>query len=715
MATTHIRTCPLCEATCGLRVDVDGDKVVAIRGDEDDVLSRGFICPKAPALKELHEDPDRLRRPLRRTKSGWKEIGWSEALDFAAEGIHRVQEKHGRDAMGVYVGNPMVHNFGAMMFLVQFLRALRTKHRYSATSVDQLPSMLSSYKMLGHQLLLPIPDVDRTDHFLILGANPVVSGGSLMTAPGMRRRIRAIQARGGKVVAIDPRRTETAAIADEHVFIRPGSDALLLLGLLHTVVEEKLERPGSLAGICHNADKLRDVVRRYPPERATEATGIDAATIRRLAREFAKADRAVAYGRVGACTQEFGGLNTWLINALNILTGNFDSEGGAMFSLPALDIVKSPNWLSVGPGSFGRWRSTVRGLPEFGGELPVATLSEDILAEPSPIRGLFVLAGNPVLSTPNGAQLDRALASLDHVVALDFYLGETSRHAHVILPPVSPLERSHYDAALYMLAVRNTANYSPPVFKPPPGALQDWQVLLGLRKRLLGLRGELSLPLRAQIALLERVGPEGILELGVRIGPYGVRARGLGSLSLSRLKKNPHGIDLGALRPLFPDRLPDQRIDLAPEIYLEDLERLDASLDTSPLNGSHFQLVGRRLLRSNNSWMHNLPRLGAGKPLCTLQMHVSDAQRLNLSDGQDVRVRSRVGEVTVPLAVTEDLMPGVVSLPHGYGHNRGETRLGVATKRPGVSLNDLTDELKIDAISGNAALSGVDVTVEPAR
>ena len=467
-ARTHFRTCHLCEAMCGVAIAVDGDHVLSIRGDEDDPFSRGHICPKGPALEDLHTDPDRIRRPLRRRGRDWEEIDWATALDEAAERIHGIQRRNGNDAVGLYVGNPNAHNLPAMLFGPMFAKGLRSRNRFSATSVDQLPQMFASYFMFGHQLLLPIPDLDRTDHLIVLGANPMASNGSIMTAPDMRRRIREIRERGS-VTVIDPRRTETAKVASEHVFLRPGTDAWLLLAMLHVVFAEDLADVGRLAPFVDGVDAIAALVREVNPRRAAAITGVPAETIATLARLLATEERAVLYGRIGTCVQEFGGLAAWLVNVLNVVTGHLDRPGGVMFPTPAVDPIRSQGGLGVSRGSFGRWKSRVRGLPEFGGELPVVALAEEILTEgPGRLRAMVTMAGNPVLSTPDGRQLDRAFGQLDLMVSIDFYLNETTRHAHLILPPVSPLERPHYDVIFHALAVRNTAKFSPPLFEPPP-------------------------------------------------------------------------------------------------------------------------------------------------------------------------------------------------------------------------------------------------------
>ncbi len=699
---------------CGIRVDVEGgDRIASIRGDDDDPFSRGYLCPKAVALRDVHEDPDRLERPLLRVGERWEPMEWDDALELTAERLHAIQREHGNDAVATYAGNPTVHNLGAMIFAPMLFRALRTRHGYSATSVDQLPHMLAAHLMFGHQLLLPIPDVDRTEHMLVIGANPLASNGSLMTAPGIKRRLRAIQERGGRVVVVDPRRTETAAMADEHLFVRPGTDALLLLAMLHTIVEEERERLGRLAPLVEGLDEVRAIARRFSPERVAARAGIGADTIRRLARELASAERAVVYARMGASTQAFGTLCQWLTNVLNIVTGNLDREGGAMFTTPAIDALRLPRGFGVSRGSFGRWRSRVRGLPEFGGELPVATLAEEIREEgEGRVRALLTVAGNPALSAPNGAELERALTKLDFMVSIDLYLNETTRHAHVILPPTGPLERGHYDVAFHLLAVRNTAKYSPPLFAPKPGARHDWQILHGLMTRL-EARKQPGLGARVRRLLrdgvLGRLGPEGVIDLGLRLGPH----RGM---SLRKLREAPHGIDLGPLEPRLPERLFRDRIALAPKAIVEDVARLEATLEAKPaisLDGE-LALIGRRHLRSNNSWMHNAAGLMSGKERCTLVMHPDDARARAIESGARVRVSSRVGSVTVPVEITSDVMRGVVSLPHGFGHTREGVRLRVAAEHAGASINDLTDDQAIDALSGNAAFSGVAVRVEPA-
>jgi anaerobic selenocysteine-containing dehydrogenase len=709
MPSTHFRTCNLCEAMCGIAIEVDGGRITSIRGDADDPFSRGHVCPKAVALQDVHQDPDRLRRPLRRRGRDWEEVSWEDALAETAERLAAIQKAHGRESVAVYQGNPTVHNYGSALFGQVFIRSLGTRSRFSATSVDQLPQMLAALLMFGHQLLLPVPDVDRTQLFLAFGANPLASNGSLMTAPGIERRLKELRARGGRLIVVDPRRTETAALADLHVPIRPGSDALLLLALLQVVLGEGLARPGRLDAFTDGRAEVEALVRPFTPEAVAPATGVPASVTRELAREFARTPAAVAYGRVGVSMQEFGGLASWLINVLNAVTGNLDRVGGAMFTRPAVDLVDLA--ARVGQrGHFDKGRSRVRGLPEFGGEYPAAVLAEEIETEGAgQIRALVTCAGNPVLSTPNGARLERALAGLDFMVSVDIYLNETTRHAHLILPPTDALEHDLYDVVFHVLAVRNTAKYSPALFEPPPDARHDWQIFLELARRIDAAKGRGGWKRRLNQAALRRLGPSGLVALAMRLGPHGLK-RGWNGVSLARLRRSVHGVDLGALEPCLPDRLftRGKRVALAPERFVRDVERLRPTLSAGP-NG--LLLIGRRDLRSNNSWMHNSERLTKGRDRCTLLMHPDDAARRSLSSGQSVRISSRVGEVVAPVEVTPDMMPGVVCLPHGWGHHREGTRLGVAGSRPGASFNDLADDQAVDALCGTARFSGTPVEV----
>ena len=727
----HHRTCSICEAMCGIVVEHRDGEILSIKPDREDVLSRGHICPKAVALRDLHEDPDRLRQPLRRTATGWVPVTWDEAFDEVERRVADVRARHGHDAVAIYAGNPTVHNLGAMLGIGDFIRAVRTRNLYSATSVDQLPHMVASHAMFGHQFLMPVPDVDRTQLFVCIGGNPVASGGSIMGAPGFEKRVEALRARGGRFIVIDPRRTESAAIADEHLPVRPGADAFLLLALLHEVFATGRVAPGHLAPSIVGLDELRAAVLAFDPVQLAARAGVPHERLARLAHELCEEPRALVYGRVGACTQEFGGLALWLINCLNAVTGHLDSEGGMMFAEPAVDLTRAYG----SKGHYGKFRSRVRGLPEFGNELPVAALAEEILTEgEGRVRALVTFAGNPVLSTPNGRQLDRALAGLDFMVSVDMYLNETTRHAHLILPPTGPLERPHYDIALSGFAVRNVAKYSPPLFPKPAGARHDHEILAELTLRLGSRPGTARWSARAKAAIPRMLGPDRLLDLMLRTGVYGTEFRGTArfiaslpgfgalrrllaapdrrpaGLSVRRLLASKHGVDLGPLAPNLLRRLAtaDRRLQLAPAMYLRDLARAAAVL-REPV--PELVLIGRRHVRSNNSWLHNSQRLVKGKARCTLLMHPDDAARRGVQDGATVRLRSRVGEVQVPAELTTDVMPGVVSLPHGWGHDRDGIRLSVASRHAGVSLNDLVDDQRIDALTGTAVLNGTPVEV----
>ncbi|MFC9693510.1 molybdopterin-dependent oxidoreductase [Kribbella sp. NPDC056951] len=696
MATTVRRTsCNLCEAICGVLVTIEDGQVTDIRGDESDPLSRGHICPKAVALRDLQEDPDRLTTPVRRTADGWQEIGWDAAYSLIVEKLTAIQREHGRNSVGVYLGNPNVHSLGALTHMPTMVRQLRTRNKFSATSIDQLPQMLSSYLLYGHQLMIAVPDIDRTSYLLMLGANPLASNGSMMTAPGFGRRIKEVRKRGGKVVVIDPRRTETAAVADEHHFVRPGTDAAFLLALIHQVIADGNARP---APYVDGLAAVEAAVEEWTPERAAGLTGIDAEVIRRIAVEYAAAGRAAVYGRVGVSTQQFGALCQWAIQVLNIITGNLDRPGGTMFPRPAVNAL-----IGLGRGHLGVWSSRIRGLPEFGGELPVSVMAEEILTPgDGQIRAMVTIAGNPVLSTPDGRKLDEAFESLEFMVAVDPYINETTRHADVILPPAPPLERDHYDVIFHNLAVRNTARWNDAVLDKPASARHDWEIFRDLGTALVR-RTPLSRKRLVTEARL-RLAPRRVVDVGLRIGPY--------KLSLRKLRKSPGGIDLGPLQPALPEALfhKNKRINLDQPMILADLDRLSELQATAD---GELLLIGRRHLRSNNSWMHNSARLVKGKPRHHLLMHPTDLADRSLTTGQLVTITSAAGSLAVEVASSNDMMPGVVSLPHGFGHTRPGVHLTVATQLAGISLNDLTDSALTDPISGTAAVNGTPVTITP--
>jgi anaerobic selenocysteine-containing dehydrogenase len=718
-------TCPLCEATCGLELQRRDDGSVArVRGDAEDVFSKGFICPKGGSITALHEDPDRLRTPLVRRDGELVEATWDDAFGQIDRRLAPILEQHGRNAVGVYLGNPSVHNLSFTLYGRVLLKALGTRNIFSASTVDQMPKQVSAGLMFGTFLSIPIPDIDRTNYMLMLGANPLASNGSLMTAPDYRGRLRAVRERGGKVVVIDPRRSRTAESADEHHFIRPGTDAFFLAALAHEIFESGLADLGDVAEHVEGVELARQLVAPFDAERAADACGIAADDTRRIARELAGAPRACVYGRIGTCTQEFGTLASWLVDVLNTITGNLDRPGGAMFPKAAVGQPNTHGEPGRGRGvKLGRWSSRVRGLAETFGELPVAAMAEEIdTPGDGQIRALITVAGNPALSTPNSERLADALGELDFMLSLDVYVNETTRHADVILPSPSPFEHSHYDIAFYQLAVRNIANYTAALMEPPPGMRDDWENVLRLTGIVTGQGAAADLDaidgfVAAEIArrggidpadhpdAMARRGPERLLDLMLRAGPY--------DLTLADLEAAPHGIDLGPLEPRIPEmlRTASGKVELAPEPIAADVPRLEAALERSRNGG--MVLIGRRQLRSNNSWMHNIQPLVKGKERCTAHVHPDDAARLGLRDGEPARVSSRAGEIEVPVELTDAVMPGVVSIPHGWGHDVDGTRMSVASEHAGTNSNVLADELLLDPLSGNAVLNGIPVELAP--
>jgi anaerobic selenocysteine-containing dehydrogenase len=721
----HHHTCPLCEAACGLTTTLRDETIVRIEGDRDDPFSRGFVCPKGATLKHLHEDPDRLRAPLIRRGAGpdgpWETVGWDEAFAEVERRLGPILQTHGRDAVAIYLGNPTVHHLAGLFYVRPLVQALGSRNVYSASTVDQMPKHVSSGLLFGDPNAIPVPDLDRTDFLLLLGANPLESNGSLCTAPDFPGRLAAIRARGGRVVVVDPRRTRTAEAADEHLPIRPGSDAFLLAAMIHAVLEAGAPPPPHCSGL----DELRRAVAPFSPEAVAARTRVPAETTRRLAGELRARERAAVYGRIGTHTVEFGTLAAWAVDVLNAVSGHLDRPGGAMWPLGA---HQSPGDGRPGKGfRTGRHKSRVKGYPEVRGELPVATLADEIETPgPGQVRALITVAGNPVLSTPDGGRLDRALAGLACVVSVDPYRNETTRRAHVILPPPSPLQRSQCDLAFYALAVRNVIKWSPPLY--PRSGPSEADILARLTLIASGAPAGDPAPVHQLVerGLLARAGlspgvpleaeepTDRAVEILVRGGAWGDRFGQVpGGLTFARLREAVHGIDLGPLQPRLPEvlRTPSGTIELLPPAIAADLARLGAALATPP---PELVLVGRRDLRSNNSWMHNLQPLVKGPRRCTLQVHPEDAARLGLSDGGSARVASRVGALIAPVEVTDRVMPGVVCLPHGWGHDLDGASLTVARAHAGVNSNLLTDGAALDPLSGNAVLNGIPVSVTPA-
>ncbi|GAP34559.1 molybdopterin-dependent oxidoreductase [Piscinibacter sakaiensis] len=748
LRTAH-RICPLCEACCGLSLTLEGERVVAVRGQSDDVFSAGYLCPKGVALKDLHEDPDRLRTPLVRRDGVLAPATWDEAWAEIARRLPPLQAAHGRDAVAVVAGNPVSHKMGLLLVLPALLKALGTRNFFSASTLDQMPRQLVNGWMYGHWLSNAVPDIDRCDWLLVIGANPVASNGSLWTVPGVRDRLRALRRRGGQLLVVDPRRTETAALADEHLAVRPGTDVFLLLGLLHTLFDEDLVRPGRLADLMQGLEAVRAAVAPFPAERMAPRCGVPADTLRRLARSLAATPRAAVYGRMGTSVQAYGSLCAWLIELLNLLTGHVDAPGGLMFPQAAAFAANTTGAPGRGRGIVtGRHRSRVAGAPEVFGELPLGCLAEEIETPGTgQVRALVTIAANPVLSAPEGERLARAFDGLDFMLSLDLYLNETSRHADVVLPARSPLEDGHWDVAFTQFSVRNHARYSPPVLAADPAHPPEWQQLLRLAAiaqgqgaaadidalddalaehalrqaqaaaEAAGTPGIDAAALRAAIGRWR--GPERLLDLALRCGPWGAAARGeADGLTLERVAARPAGIDLGPLAPRLPEllRTPDGRIALAPPALVADLARVAQACATEPTDtadATHpLRLIGRRDLRSNNSWMHNLPTLAKGPDRCTLQVHPDDARRAGLADGARARLVRGDQVLEVPIEWSDAVSPGVVCLPHGWGHDLPGSRLAIAAQRPGVNLNRLADGRERDPLSGNAVLTGLPVRLE---
>ncbi|MEV6047167.1 molybdopterin oxidoreductase family protein [Streptomyces sp. SID1034] len=739
MSRTALRICPLCEATCGLSLTVEGARVTGARGDADDVFSQGFICPKGASFGEIDADPDRLTTPLVRRDGELVRATWAEAFDLIAARLPALTEEYGPNAVGVVLGNPNVHTMAGALYPPALLGALRTRNLFTASTLDQMPKHVSSGLLFGDPFAIPVPDLDRTEHLLLLGANPLESNGSLCTAPDFPGKLRALRRRGGTLTVVDPRRTRTAKLADRHVAIRPGTDALLLASIAHVLFEEKLTDLGALAAQVEGVPEVADALREFTPEAVGPACDVEPDEIRDIARELAAAPTAAVYGRIGSCTVEHGTLASWLVDVLNTLTGNLDRPGGALFPLSATDRAPRP----AGPGkgfSLGRWRSRVGNHPEVKSELPLAALAEEIETPgEGRIRALIVSAANPVLSAPDGDRLDRALAGLDFMVSIDPYLNETSLHADVVLPPPPPSQSAHFDFAFNGFAVRNQVRYTRPAVPLAEGRMDECEIHARLVLAVSGLHG--AEPEAVDAMVVERTlaravddphspvhgrdatelaarltgagGPERRLDLMLRLGPYG---DGFGAdpdgLTLERVLAHPHGIDLGELKPRLAQviRTRSGRVELLPAPVAADLPRLRAALGERP---AALVLVGRRHLRSNNSWLHNIPALNGGSNRCTLQIHPEDAARLGLADGAGVRITADGGAVAAPVEITDSVRRGVVSLPHGWGHSRPGSRLGVAAGRPGVNVNQLLDGSRIDPLSGTSVLNGFPVELVP--
>jgi anaerobic selenocysteine-containing dehydrogenase len=731
----HLRTCPLCEAMCGLEIHVEDEQVALIRPDRDDVWSKGFICPKGPTLGHLHHDPDRLRAPMVREGDQWRDVTWEEAFARCEELLHGVVERHGKEAVTCYIGNPTAHNFSLGRYVGLFIALSQLPTLYSAGTVDQWPKNVSCMLMYGGMWWIPAPDIQRTHYWLIMGGNPQASQGSLLACPDILGEIEAIRERGGKVVVVDPRRTGTADKADEWIPIVPGTDAAFLLAICHVLFADGLVDLGDVADVVAGLDDVRRIAGEFPPERVAETCRIEADVIRRIAREISAAPTAAVYGRIGLCNQEFGTLASWLIDVVNILTGNFDRPGGLMFGNPVAwgaNSLPDPQWAEG--VSFGRWNSRVRGAPEVLGQTPVSCMAEEI-ATPGAgqLKALVTIAGNPVISSPDAGRLDEALPMLECMISVDNYLNETTRHAHVILPGLSAMEQPHFDDLITMWAARSFGNFSPAVFPPPADRPAEWEILTRLAGLLAGMTnadidvdviddGYFAALCEAKgvdaadvMTNYDHRGPERMLDLQIRTGPFGDRyGEEVDGLTLQSFRDQPHGIDLGPMVPRVRDLLntPSGKIELAPEYITDDVPRLAARLERS--GNGELLLISRRHLRSNNSWMHNVKVLVKGKDRCTLLIHPDDAARTGVADGKLARVSSEAGSLEVPVEVSDEMMRGVVSLPHGWGHDKEGTRMSVAREHAGVNNNLLAPGRLVDPLSNNAVVNGIPVEVVPA-
>ena len=740
--TTHHRICPLCEACCGLEIKVQGTQIISIRGHEADVLSRGYICPKAVSLKDLHEDPDRLRTPLIKRNGVHVPATWDEAFAEIEKRLLPIIAQHGKNSVGVTVGNPSAHKIGLLTYFGKLARALGTKNVFSASTLDQMPKQLASGLMFGHWLSIALPDIERTDLLIVLGANPLVSNGSMWTVPDFRGKAKALRARGGELIVIDPRRTETAAVADAHHFIRPNSDVFLLAAMVHTLFAENLVKLGGVAEWVQGMDELRHAIAPFTPEVCATRCQMDAETIRSLARKMANTPRAALYARIGTCTQEYGTLASWLVDVINTLTGHLDQEGGMLFAKSAAFASNTLGKPGIGKGvSTGRHHSRVSQAPEVYGELPISCLAEEIETPgEGQIRAMFTVASNPVLSSPDGPRLSQALDKLDFIVSMDIYLNETTRHADVILPGPSPLEDFHYDVAFPQLSWRNHARGSEPVFSPATGQFAEWQTILKLAAIVKGQGAQadadalddaafeqdiarLGLPAAAVPAVIAATatlrGPQRALDVALRFGPYGDQfGKKPDGLNLAKVLQasNDGGIDLGELKQRIPEmlRTPSGKVELSPHSLLQDLKRAEADLQSAK---PELVIIGRRDVRSNNSWMHNLPVLAKGPFRCTLLVSSQDASKHGATDGSTVTLNNithnenEQRSIQAVVQISEDMMPGVVSLPHGWGHDLPNSKLSVAAERPGANLNALLDMKLRDPLSGNSVLGGVPVTM----
>ena len=707
--TTKYRTCHLCEAMCGLEISIKDSEVVGIRGHDEDIYSKGHICPKGVALKDLHEDTNRLKEPVKKTANGWEKISWAEAYDLVEKNLKRIRKQYGNDAIATYTGNPTVHNTGTALTLYDTINAINTRNRYASHSLDSVPVFVVNQMMYGHAMLAPIPDIEQLDYFLIIGANPIASNGSFMSTPDIKGKIKAIQDKGGKVVVVDPRKTETAKKASEHYFIIPEQDVLLLLAIINEIFAREGVKASRALSFTNHLDELRQLTQPYSIQQVAPLTGLTADQISHIVDDLLSHENAVVYGRLGVNTQTFGTLCQWLMNCINILLGSMDEQGGMLFTLPAIDYVT----LMAHESRMHRYQSRVGGYDEIVGEYPTATLADEILTEgQGQVRALLTIAGNPARSAPNSDLVEQALGSLEFMVAVDMYINETTQYADVILPPAVGLETMHYSFVLHMVATRNTTKFSPAPLGISSQQRYDWQIMGELQRRLFD--GNIFKRLKSN--LLSRLHPETKLDLALRTGPYGVwggRFLRKDGISLKRVKERVEGIELSPLKSVFPDRLftKDKKIELTPQRFVAELHKVKALLE--PAGGTEYplKLIGRRHLRSNNSWMHNLPVLEGGSRKCTVLIHPEDAAKLQVENEEVVEVYSAFGNVNIEAEITADVISGTICIPHGWGHDSSRTKMDVANRNAGANVNKLMDHHRLDALSFNMAFNGQPVAI----
>ncbi|MEE3239349.1 MAG: molybdopterin-dependent oxidoreductase [Pseudomonadota bacterium] len=737
------RICPTCEACCGLVMEVDRDeqKIISIKGDPDDHRSKGYVCAKSQAFNYIYEDGERLRHPVKKTANGWEAISWNEALDTIAEKFTHIRDQYGKDALSMYVGNPLGHDFAAGIYLQSLMASIGTERFFSAGTVDQHPQQLVCWGLIGHEWLFPVPDLERTELMICMGANPVVSQGSLLGRPNVKEAMKMIRDRGGKCVVIDPRRTETADEADQHIFIKPGTDAYFLMAFAQVLFDEDKIDLAHLADYVDNVEALREAVSQFTPESTSAVTGVSAAVTRQLVADYTATPKASLYGRIGLCTQEFGLASHWMLMVISILNGKLDQEGGMMFAT-------APTGGS-GPGvdgdvkPYGRWHSKVRGVPETCGELPASLMAEEITAPGNEVRGLLTICGNPVLSVPRGDKIREAMDTLDFMVCLDIYINETTSRADIILPSTVHPEHSNVDVTFQNFTTRNYASYSPRTFEPAEGLKDLGEIILDISARMMGLSSEdmdgyvyqgiVDMAIKRANAegyeltadkinslVTGDTSPERFVDVMFRSGPYGdFFGHNPDGLSLDKLKNHPQAsMDLGSLKQRMPEivRTPGQRINVMHELFADDLPRLKQRFDEltaeqAKADGQQMLLIGRRHVRDMNSWLHNLKPYVRGKNRCTIKVNPLDAERIGLVEGGTAKVVTHVGEANVPVEVSPEMMEGVVSIPHGFGHIYGDSQQSLAESAlPGISCNDLIDE-SLDVASSTCVVNGVPVQV----